>query len=104
MIDQIKDYWVLIVGFFSLSMWLGKITQMVLDLRASKFVKKEDCKEIHGQCSMSQTRQFGDGQREFAEIKQLIKEEREERLADRRVSEEHHQQVMNKLVEMAGKQ
>jgi len=102
-VEFIKDWWGVFLGFFISAMWLGRLQQIVQDLKNKVFVTKELCEERQAGCGKINALQFSQGEKQFAEMKTLLEQFNEENQKRFGIILDRYDAIMQTIVDMKRK-
>ncbi|BCL59981.1 hypothetical protein DGMP_06740 [Desulfomarina profundi] len=94
MIELLREYWAMVVGFFGIAIFQGRLSQRVKALEEKpECVPETVCSDRRDACQKMQEKEFAHGSTEFGDIKKLI-------MQVKRCSEEQHKMIMEHLLKM----
>jgi len=115
MIEYLKDYWIVLMGFLGFGMWVGKLQrdvernqERVAKVENAHIVTDTHCQERQASCSREHALQFSAGEKTFNRLEKLIDKmdknnsDRIERLVERfeKIQADQHNHILETLSNM----
>ena len=101
MLVFLRDYWGLISGGLIFVVWVGRLTQMVYELRRRpEGVTVVSCRRQQTDCIALIDTKLASGEHEFAALGGDLKELRNQIVHEAQINETRHNMIINHLLEL----
>jgi hypothetical protein len=92
MMEWVKEWWAVIMGFIATIFWLSRIEHILTDLKGSPPMTVKLCEQCREQCRANVDWRFAAGEKQFDEVKTLI-------AANELSSQRRHDELVHMIVD-----